>query len=132
MPMYESFYGFKEKPFNLNPDPDYLFMSQTHENAHTHLEYAVAENKGFVVITGEIGAGKTTLINYLLKKIQQEIHVGVINNTSITQSSKIFVTPLGITNQVISVVDTIPGEGFVVGITTPTSTPIEFNWWIIN
>lgn len=82
--MYESFYGFKEKPFNLTPDPDYLFMSQTHENAYTHLEYAVAENKGFVVITGEIGAGKTTLINFLLDKIQQDIHVGVINNTMVT------------------------------------------------
>ena len=79
--MYESFYGLKEKPFNLTPDPDYLYMSPGHENAYTHLEYAIQESKGFVVVTGEVGSGKTTLINYLLRKIPQAIHVGIINNT---------------------------------------------------
>ena len=79
--MYESFYNLKEKPFDLHPDPDYLFMSQGHDNAYTHLEYAIAENKGFVIITGEIGSGKTTLINFFLHKIQQDIQVGLINNT---------------------------------------------------
>ena len=81
--MYESFYGFKEKPFDLHPDPDYLYMSRVHENTYVHLEYAIMENKGFVVVTGEIGAGKTTLINYLLNKIGEDIHVGLINNTNI-------------------------------------------------
>jgi general secretion pathway protein A len=80
--MYESFYNLKEKPFDLHPDPDYLFMSQGHDNAFTLLEYAIAENKGFVVITGEIGAGKTTLINFFLHKVRQDIQVGLINNTS--------------------------------------------------
>ncbi len=79
--MYESFYGLKEKPFNLLPDPEYLFMSQGHENVYTHLEYAIAENKGFVVITGEIGSGKTTLINFLLERIGDDIDIGLINNT---------------------------------------------------
>jgi general secretion pathway protein A len=79
--MYEAFYGLKEKPFNLLPDPDFLFMSKEHENAYTYLQYAVSENKGFVVVTGEIGSGKTTLINYLLGKIGQEMQVGLINNT---------------------------------------------------
>jgi general secretion pathway protein A len=79
--MYESFYGLKEKPFNLTPDPDYFYMSPGHENAYTHLEYAIQESKGFVVVTGEVGSGKTTLINYLLRKIPQAIHVGIINNT---------------------------------------------------
>ncbi len=79
--MYESFYGLKEKPFNLTPDPDYLYMSPGHENAYSHLEYAIQESKGFVVVTGEVGSGKTTLINYLLRKIPQTIHVGIINNT---------------------------------------------------
>ena len=79
--MYESFYGLKEKPFNLLPDPEYLFMSQGHENTYTHLEYAIAENKGFVVITGEIGSGKTTLINFLLERIGEDINIGLINNT---------------------------------------------------
>ncbi|MDD2388633.1 MAG: AAA family ATPase [Desulfobacterales bacterium] len=81
--MYESFYGLKEKPFQILPDPGYLFMSKGHENAYIHLEYAVFENKGFVVITGEIGSGKTTLINLLLNKIQQDIQVALINNTCI-------------------------------------------------
>lgn len=84
--MYESFYGLKEKPFQILPDPDYLFMSKGHENAYVHLEYAVFENKGFVVITGEIGSGKTTLINLLLNKIQQDIQVALINNTCIQPS----------------------------------------------
>jgi general secretion pathway protein A len=79
--MYESHYGLQEKPFNLTPDPDYLYMSPGHENAYTHLEYAIEESKGFVVVTGEVGSGKTTLINYLLRKIPQTIHVGIINNT---------------------------------------------------
>ena len=82
--MYESFYGLKEKPFNLLPDPEYLFMSQGHENVYTHLEYAIGENKGFVVITGEIGSGKTTLINFLLNRIGQNIHVGLISNTYVS------------------------------------------------
>jgi general secretion pathway protein A len=81
--MYESFYGFKEKPFDLHPDPDYLYMSRVHEDTYVHLEYAIVENKGFVVVTGEIGSGKTTLINYLLNKIGEDIHVGLINNTNI-------------------------------------------------
>lgn len=81
--MYEAFYGFKEKPFNITPDPEYLYMSGTHEKAYTYFEYAITENKAFVVITGEIGSGKTTLINYLLHKIPQDIHVGIINNTRV-------------------------------------------------
>jgi general secretion pathway protein A len=84
--MYEAFYGLKEKPFNLNPDPDYLYMSEGHENTLTHLQYAIGESKGFVVVTGEIGAGKTTLINYLLGEIPSDIDVGLINNTHIPAS----------------------------------------------
>lgn len=81
--MYESYYGLQEKPFNLLPDPQYLYMSAGHENAYTHLEYAITENKGFVVITGEIGSGKTTLINYLLRKIPQDVNIAIVNNTDV-------------------------------------------------
>jgi general secretion pathway protein A len=84
--MYESFYGLREKPFKILPDPDYLYMSRGHESAYVHLEYAIRENKGFVVITGEIGSGKTTLINYLLQKIDQNVHVGLINTTQVNPS----------------------------------------------
>jgi general secretion pathway protein A len=79
--MYESFYGLRDKPFDLHPDPDYLYMSQGHENAYTNLEYAICENKCFVVVTGEIGSGKTTLINFLLEKIPHGIEVGIVNRT---------------------------------------------------
>jgi len=79
--MYKDFYGLREKPFNLTPDPDYLFMSRGHEETYTHLEYAIAEQKGFVVITGEIGSGKTTLVHYFLKRIPGDIEYGLINQT---------------------------------------------------
>jgi general secretion pathway protein A len=82
--MYESFYGFKEKPFDLHPDPDYLYMSRVHETAYVHLGYAITENKGFTVVTGEIGSGKTTLLNYLLNKIGDDIKVALVNNTNIS------------------------------------------------
>ncbi len=81
--MYENFFGLREKPFQILSDPAYLFMSKTHENAYTHLEYGILENKGFVVITGEIGSGKTTLINYLLEKIEGNIQTALLNNTLI-------------------------------------------------
>jgi general secretion pathway protein A len=81
--VYEAFYGLKEKPFNLNADPAYLFMSQAHKKAYAHLEYAMRENKGFVVITGEIGSGKTTLIHFLLRHLDQDVQVGLINQTDV-------------------------------------------------
>jgi general secretion pathway protein A len=84
--MYESFYGLKEKAFNLNPDPEYFYMSREHEDAYRHLEYAISESKGFAVITGEVGSGKTTLINYLLYKLKLDINIGLITNTNIPAS----------------------------------------------
>ena len=84
--MYEAFYGLKEKAFNLNPDPEYFYMSREHENAYVHLEYAISESKGFAVITGEVGSGKTTLINYLLYKLKLDINIGLITNTNIPAS----------------------------------------------
>jgi general secretion pathway protein A len=81
--MYTSFYGLKHKPFGLHPDPDYLYMSEMHEQAYSHLIYAITENKGFAVVTGEIGSGKTTLVNYLLGKIGQKVHAGLINRTDV-------------------------------------------------
>ena len=87
--MYESFYELKEKPFNLLPDPDYLYMSSGHEDIFTHLDYAISENKGFVVITGEVGSGKTTLINYLIFKSLKGVELGLINNTYIAPNQVI-------------------------------------------
>ncbi len=68
--MYERFFGLRELPFRLTPDPNYLFLSRKHGEAFAHLLYAVREGSGFVAITGEIGAGKTTLIRTLLRELR--------------------------------------------------------------
>ena len=60
--MYDSFYGFREKPFALLPDPAFLYMSEKHRKALTMLQYGIVNQAGFTVITGEVGAGKTTLL----------------------------------------------------------------------
>ena len=65
--MYESFYGLSNKPFQLNPDPNFYFGSKQHRRAKAYLDYGVSRNEGFIVITGEIGAGKTTLLRALIE-----------------------------------------------------------------
>jgi type II secretory pathway predicted ATPase ExeA len=79
--MYESFYGMKENPFSLLPDPAYLFSSRQHTMALTLLKYSLVNHHAFTVITGEVGAGKTTLINQLLREIGKEFTVGLMNFT---------------------------------------------------
>ncbi len=64
--MYEQFYGLTSKPFQLNPDPAFFFGSKQHRRAKAYLEYGVSRNEGFIVITGEIGAGKTTVLRSLI------------------------------------------------------------------
>jgi general secretion pathway protein A len=82
--MYESFYGFKERPFSTLPDPDFLYMSKEHEMALTYLEYGLSSQAGFMVLTGEIGSGKTTLINYLINKTDNAAtKIALIFNTNI-------------------------------------------------
>lgn len=81
--MYKSFYGFKEKPFSLLPDPAFLFYSVKHRRALAMLRYGLMNQAGFTVITGEIGSGKTTLIRQLLNEIEidQGTTVGIVSNT---------------------------------------------------
>jgi general secretion pathway protein A len=67
--MYRKFYGFQERPFEITPDPKFVYLSEIHQEALAHLQYAVREGKGFSVITGEAGTGKTTLIHMLLSKL---------------------------------------------------------------
>mgnify|MGYP005989261761 CR=1 FL=1 len=70
--MYESFYGFKEKPFHLTPSPNYFFASEVHKRAMSYLEYGVQSGEGFIVISGAIGTGKTTLANSLLDRLDRD------------------------------------------------------------
>jgi len=80
--MYESFYGFSAKPFQLKPDPHFFFGSKGHKRAMAYLEYGLSQGEGFIVITGEVGAGKTTLVRNLFQKLESEkIHAAQIVNT---------------------------------------------------
>jgi type II secretory pathway predicted ATPase ExeA len=79
--MYEAFYGLKAKPFSILPDPQFLYWAGPHSMAFSMLEYGVLNHAGFTVITGEVGAGKTTLIRHLLGKLPREITVGLVSNT---------------------------------------------------
>ncbi len=82
--MYEEFYGFEEKPFQIVPNPNYLYLSPKHKNALSCLEYGLNDNVGFILLTGEIGSGKTTLIRYLLNNMDASITPSVIFNTNVT------------------------------------------------
>ncbi len=76
--MYEHFYGLKENPFNLTPDPHYLYLGENHREALAQLIYGVKEKKGFIVLTGEVGTGKTTIIRSFMETLN-----GLNNNTRV-------------------------------------------------
>jgi len=78
--MYEKFFGFKEKPFDITPDPKFVYLTETHKEALAHLRYAIKEGKGFSVITGEVGTGKTTLVHTLLNKMEESVRTAYIFN----------------------------------------------------
>ena len=78
--MYNNFYGFKERPFQLVPNPAYLYLSRSHEEAMAHLVYAITQGDGFVEITGEVGTGKTTLCRAVLENLDQNTEAAYIFN----------------------------------------------------
>jgi general secretion pathway protein A len=78
--MYRNFYGFRERPFEITPDPKFVYLSENHKEALAHLRYAIREGKGFSVITGEAGTGKTTLVHMLLRKLEGNIRTSYIFN----------------------------------------------------
>lgn len=81
--MYESFFNLNSKPFDLLPNPDYLYLSDTHGKALTYLRYGIQERVGFILLTGEIGAGKTTLIRELIKTHLSKVVLAKVFNTRV-------------------------------------------------
>ena len=78
--MYNTFFGFKEKPFKLVPNPAYFYLSKSHEEALAHLNYAISQGDGFVEITGEVGTGKTTLCRAFLENLNRTVEAAYIFN----------------------------------------------------
>jgi general secretion pathway protein A len=78
--MYEKYYGFSSKPFEITPDPKFFFQSENHKEALAHLKYAIKEGKGFTVITGEVGTGKTTLVHMILSTMDENVRIANIFN----------------------------------------------------
>ena len=78
--MYLEFYGLKQAPFDLTPNPRFLFHSGKHREALNHLLYGIRERKGFVQLTGEVGAGKTTLCRAMLEQLDGHFSTAVILN----------------------------------------------------
>ena len=82
--MYTAFFGFRCKPFQLSPDPEFLFLSGVHKRALTYLRYGIEENFGFILVTGEIGTGKTTLIRSMIRQLPRDIKLARLHNTKVS------------------------------------------------
>lgn len=96
--IYNGFYGFSEEPFGVTPDPKFLYMSKKHEEAVAHLKFAISERRGFALLTGEIGSGKTTLIRYIFGTLDEKTHTSVILNPKVAPLDllKLVVSDFGI------------------------------------
>ena len=83
--MYKEFYGLREKPFTLTPDPQFLYLSESHRTAIDSLHYGIEQREGFIVITGDIGTGKTTICRAFLEKLDKNVKTAVIFNSFLTE-----------------------------------------------
>ncbi|WP_243373838.1 XrtA/PEP-CTERM system-associated ATPase [Geotalea sp. SG265] len=87
--MYESYFKLTKKPFDLLPNPDFMYLSKSHKRALTYLNYGIKERTGFILLTGEVGSGKTTIIRDLIKKNHERVLLGKIFNTRINSDQLI-------------------------------------------
>ncbi|MCX5706357.1 MAG: AAA family ATPase [Candidatus Omnitrophica bacterium] len=96
--MYCKFYGLKERPFNVTSDPAFFFLSAKHKEALAHLHYGVSQRKGVIVLTGEIGTGKTTICRFFLNSLEKNVKTALILNPyfSETQLLEAIVMDFGI------------------------------------
>ncbi len=78
--IYNAHFGFRERPFSLLPDPDFLYWSAQHQRAYAMLEYGIVTRAPITLITGEVGAGKTTLLQHLLRAVGPEVRIGLVSN----------------------------------------------------
>lgn len=84
--MYFKYYGLNEAPFNITPDPRFLFFTPRHREAFDHLLYGIEQRKGFIELTGDVGAGKTTLCRAVLSKLSQTIQTAMVLNPCLTEN----------------------------------------------
>jgi general secretion pathway protein A len=84
--MYNRYYGFHESPFNITPDPRFLFFSERHREAFNHVLFGVRERKGFIQLTGEVGAGKTTVCRAILEALGPDVRTALILNPCMTSA----------------------------------------------
>jgi type II secretory pathway predicted ATPase ExeA len=105
--LYTDFFGFSERPFTLSPDPDFLFWSKSHSKAFTVLEFGIMTHAPLTVVTGEVGAGKTTLIQHMLRAMGEKATIGLISNAQGDKGDLLHwvLYSLGI--------DTIPGDSYI-------------------
>jgi general secretion pathway protein A len=82
--MYEAFYGLTEEPFNITPDPKFFYLSKKHEGGLEHLLYGIERKKGLIVLTGEVGTGKTTLLNTIIQRIDDKAHIAFLINSQVS------------------------------------------------
>jgi general secretion pathway protein A len=84
--MYEAFYGFKENPFSLTPDPKYFFFSKDHEEALSHIIFAIKQGEGFILLVGGVGTGKTTISRVLIERLGNFLYTSLILNPFLTET----------------------------------------------
>jgi general secretion pathway protein A len=82
--MYNDYFGFREKPFNVTPDPRYFYTNPIYQEAYASLLYGIRERKGFIVLTGEVGTGKTTLLRRLMNNPEENVRLVFFYNTTLT------------------------------------------------